>query len=314
MEKYVVHVTKQCNMKCLYCYERDKDSTYTWKEIKNLIDNFVKYNKHFSIEYLGGEPLLAFDLLRQATEYMEDLTNKGICKVEGYGITTNGTIMTQEIVDFLKQCPKVSWAASMDGSPFMNSMRIMKDTEKNSHDLVIKNHKWLAKEIGVDRLNIHMVTHPYNIGLLSSGIDHLYKEGVRHIGIGTIESTIVIGKEYCDTYVKELDIVSKRICEGKYPGLIVGELESMKPREDVRHYIKDEEGRTLGESYGRVKEDVVSKNEETGYKAYSASSPLGEMITDIREIVYKIHQDRLKSMKASLLENAQENQGDKLPG
>ena len=34
METYVIHVTKECNMNCLYCYEKDKTSTYTWEEVK----------------------------------------------------------------------------------------------------------------------------------------------------------------------------------------------------------------------------------------------------------------------------------------
>lgn len=300
LERYVIHVTKQCNMRCKYCYETDRDSIYTWEETKQLIDNLIEHNtsKQFDIEYLGGEPLLAFDLIKQTTEYMESLVKDNKIKIGNYGITTNGTILDEEIIKFLKKTPNISWAASMDGTLFMNSLRVFKDSGINSHDTVIENHKRLEKEIGIDRISIHMVTTPFNIGYLSKGIDHLYNEGVRHIGIGTIESTIVIGKEYCDRYIKELDIVSKKICNGEYPGLSVSELEGMKPRDDVRHYVKDpKSGKTIAESYGRSGEDMISGKKINEYNAYSSSSNLGELITDIREIVYTNHQRRLGNIK-----------------
>lgn len=273
------------------CYERDKTSTYTWDEIKELIDNIVEYNveKEFDIEYLGGEPLLAFDLIKKATAYMKSLKN---VKIRHYGITTNGTILNDEIVQFLKENEDVSWNASMDGNEFMNQLRVFKDTGINSHDVVMANHKRLAEEIGVNRISIHMVTHPYNIGYLSKGIDHLYINGVRNIGIGTIESTIIIGKEYTDRFIKELDIVSEKICSGEYPDLNIDVLNHLKPRSDVRHYIRDSVGKVIAETYGRSKSDITQQNEETNYNAVAVGSQIGTLIQDIREIVYMNHQNR----------------------
>jgi len=95
METYVVHVTKQCNCRCVYCYEKDKYSTYTWEEVKELIDNIVKYNRRFNIEFLGGEPLLAFDLIKKSVDYLESMND---IEVEQYVITTNGTILTDEMI------------------------------------------------------------------------------------------------------------------------------------------------------------------------------------------------------------------------
>lgn len=41
LERYVIHTTKICNMNCTYCYEQDKTSTYTWDEIKGVLDGIV---------------------------------------------------------------------------------------------------------------------------------------------------------------------------------------------------------------------------------------------------------------------------------
>lgn len=291
-ETYVVHVTKECNCCCKYCYEKDKISQYSWDEIKNLLDNFIKYHptKEFTIEFLGGEPMIAFDKIKNTVEYIE---NRKDVNILSYCITTNGTIVHEELLELMKKYPKIRWAASMDGTPFMNSLRLFK-TGENTHDSVIKNFHYLI-ENGIDqkRLNIHIVSHPFNIGYLSQGIKHLYDLGWRQIDIGTIESTITIGKEYCDRYISELKQISDDIKEGKYPGLIVGVLEGVKPRDDRRFYIRDKTGKVIGESYGRSGEDITSKNSETGYDAQNPGSPLGDLIQCIREIVFMYHQENM---------------------
>ncbi len=289
MERYVIHVTKECNMKCTYCYEKDKVSTYTWNEVEKLIDNLVKHNKEkrFGIEFLGGEPLLAFDLIEKSVEYMEAIPN---VEVDSYGITTNGTIVPEGFVDFMKKYPKVFWAASMDGTKDMNQLRIM-DIKQNSYDTVIENFKLLARELGgVNRLSIHLVTHPYNVHKLSLGIDHLYKIGFRSMGIGTVESTIIIDDDYCKHYIEQLKIVSDKIKNGEYSNLYIDVLNNLKPRSDTRYYIKDESGKIIAESYGRAKEDITSAQI---YKAQAVSSPISSKIEDIREAVYSYHQSNV---------------------
>lgn len=292
-ETYVVHVTKECNAKCHYCYERDKSSTYTWEEIKKLLDNFIKYHptKEFSIEFLGGEPMLAFDKIQKTVNYLEDRDD---VHITGYTITTNGTIVHNELVDLMKEYPKIRWAASMDGTPYMNSLRVFKNGV-NTYQTVIDNFKFLKEnKIPDKKLSIHIVSHPYNIGYLSQGIEHLYNIGFRKIDVGTIESTIKIGKEYCDRFIEELNVVSNRIKAGKYPGLSVGVLENVKPRDDRRFYIRDSSGKIVGESYGRSGNDITTKNDESGYNATNPGSPLGDMIQCIREIVFINHQRNME--------------------
>lgn len=291
LETYVLHITKECNCDCKYCYEKDKTSTYTWDDIKNYLDTLFQYNKNnFTIEFLGGEPLLAFEHIKKVINYIENERHDVEC--QGYTITTNGTILPDELIEYMKIYPKLNWAASMDGTKYMNCLRVFKNSGINTHDTVLENFKKLNKHVDNPQLSFHMVTHPYNIGYLSTGIDYLYNQGVRHIGIGTIESTIVIGREYCDRYIYELDKVSKKICRGKYPGLCVNELESMKPREDKRFYIRDDSGKIIGESYGRINDAITQHSDEINYDTQAPGSPLGELITDIREIVYSNHQKR----------------------
>lgn len=283
METYVIHVTKECNCACTYCYEQDKTSKYSWDEIKKLLDDILEHKTgKFTIEFLGGEPLMAFDHIKRAVAYF----GSGV----DFTITTNGTILTDEIVLFLKDNPNVRFSASLDGHRYANFMRVFKEGDKcNTYDKVIKNLQWLQRE-GIE-FSVHMVTHPYNVAFLSDSIDHLYKLGVRNIGVGTVESTITITQSYCDRFIEELGIVSEKIHAGEYPGLHVGELEGVKPYTDTRTYIRDESGKVVGESYGRAGDDITHTN-LYNFQKCSEKTAVSEMIYHIRRTVYENHQSK----------------------
>lgn len=288
METYVVHVTKACNCDCVYCYEKDKTSPYTWSEVQAFIDRLVEHrtSDEFIIEFLGGEPMLAFDLIQKSYEYLKE---KKEVHVPSYVITTNGTIMNKEIADYLSKNPKLRFAASLDGHIYANQLRVFKDSRKNTYDKVMENIRML-RTYGVEA-SIHMVTHPYNVAMISDSIDILYEEGIRSIGLGTVESTMQIDEDYCTRFVSECDLVSKKICDGTYPDLHISEFEWVKPISDVRSYIRDESGKVVGESYGRSGKDITY-SEDYAVTRCVEQDQVSAMIHRIRRTVYENHQKR----------------------
>jgi len=286
-ETYVVHVTRKCNMKCLYCYEKEKHidgENYSWKQIKEYILNLVKYrtSDFFHIEFLGGEPMLNWNNIKRAYELFESMN----LKIWGYTITTNGTILSPEIIEYLKRNPKIRIAVSLDGKEWSNQLRIM-GNNNNSYKTAMKNIKTLLEnDISIF---VHMVTHPYNIAYLEENIEHFYNEGIKDLGVGTIESTMKIDKEYCDLYVNELNKVSNKIIDGTLAGLNIDVLESLKPEEDVRSYIKNESGEVVGESYGRSGNDI-SHQDVYDVNRCNEKTEIGRMIHQIRKKVYLNHQ------------------------
>ncbi|SHN73083.1 radical SAM protein [Desulfitobacterium chlororespirans] len=295
MERYVMHVTKACNMDCLYCYEEDKSSIYTWEEVREFIDALLKYrtSDEFGIEFLGGEPVLAWNLIRQSYEYLEANTK---VNVSDYAITTNGTVLNDEIIDYLAKNKKLRWAASLDGHRHANQLRTIKNTHENSYDLVVENLKKL-QENGIEP-SVHMVTHPYNVAYISDSIQHLYNLGFRHIGLGTVEKTIQIDQEYCKRFIEELDLVSQKVINGTYLGLNIGQFNWLKPCDDVRTYIKDPvTGKIIGESYGRSGDDITYKQDYNVTRCEQRDDTW-EMIHYIRKTVYDNHQKRLRGISA----------------
>lgn len=290
METYVVHVTKECNADCLYCYEKDKDSVYEWAEVKQFLDRILKNrtSDQFAIEFLGGEPLMAWDNIKRTYEYLESVES---IDVFSYIITTNGTILTDEILDYLIKNSKLRFVASLDGHKWSNQLRVFKESRKNTYDKVMHNLKKL-QENGVENA-VHMVTHPYNVAFLSESIIHLYNKGVKAIDPGIVESTITIDEDFAARYIHEMNIISEMIANGELKGLHVGVLEWLKPYEDERSYMIDREtGKTIGESYGRSGSDITH-TEDYKVNRFAEKDTISELIYKIRETVYSNHRKRL---------------------
>ena len=284
-ERYVIHVTKKCNMSCIYCYEKDKTSKYTKDEVVNTaitIASKCKSDK-FSIEFLGGEPMLAFDIVKAVYEALEkEYANR----ITDYVITTNGTILNNEILSYLKNNPKIYFAVSIDGTRWANQLRVLKNG-KNSFDIVQHNIKTFIKHNGGNQIGAHIVTHPYNIGNLFNSVKYLYDIGIRNIGIGTVESTIRIDNNYCNRFVKEMLEISKAYKNNEFNGLVIDLLHNPKPENDQRYYIKDHKtGKVIGESYGRAHNDITISNI---YNSIAVTSDLENVIISLRKCVYLNH-------------------------
>ncbi|MGB3928710.1 MAG: radical SAM protein, partial [Sphingobium sp.] len=112
LQALVLNVTNQCNLACTYCYEfgADKIATpagkpkyMTLETAKASVDLLIAEavgRKAVHITFFGGETLMNFRLLRDVVEYANAATaaaGKGIT----YSLTTNATLLTEEIVTFL---------------------------------------------------------------------------------------------------------------------------------------------------------------------------------------------------------------------
>ena len=96
---YIIHLTDKCNMNCKYCYEHKKDKEISFDNIKKLVDNIVENDtsKSTVLSFYGGEPLLKFEMIKDTIEYVNSKEKKIDFM---YSITTNGTLITDEVIDF----------------------------------------------------------------------------------------------------------------------------------------------------------------------------------------------------------------------
>lgn len=116
-----LQVTQQCNFRCEYCVYSGSYLTRSHSSKKMSIStafkgiDFIiahsKNNAKIAIGFYGGEPLLEFNFIKQCIDYAE---KKSEGKMVHFSITTNGSLLTDEIIEFLYK-HDVALTISLDG-------------------------------------------------------------------------------------------------------------------------------------------------------------------------------------------------------
>lgn len=143
----VLQVTKDCNFKCRYCgfaVDNNVDRCHTnqlmplsiaTKSIDFLFDHSRDVNT-IGIAFYGGEPLLNFQLVQSIVEYTVSKFNTK--RVE-FRITTNGSLLTDNIVRFLVE-HKFRISVSFDGPEYVQNLhRTFKSNGKGTYKNVFSN-------------------------------------------------------------------------------------------------------------------------------------------------------------------------------
>lgn len=147
-----INPTMNCNFKCWYCYETHiKDSKMSEDMIENVIKlakNIIKKNSNLELFYLswfGGEPLLQYKTV--VLPLLKSLSK--ICLEENIkfesGFTTNGLLITQEMIDSFKLYNVDQLQITLDGKKSIHNKIRFISSKKGSYDEIIKNIILLAE-------------------------------------------------------------------------------------------------------------------------------------------------------------------------
>jgi len=177
---YRLYLTENCNLKCKYCYQKDKTTKeIDFENIKSIVDYEIKQNnKRSLINFYGGEPLLKKDLIYKTIEYIKSKNSK---TKFNFGLTTNGTLIDDEFLKYMKKNNFTHIGYSIDGNEeVQNRNRIMNDG-KGTFDVVEKNAKKTLKTM---KNVVAMVTvAPNTLQDLSDSIEYLISIGFKIINI-----------------------------------------------------------------------------------------------------------------------------------
>ena len=111
--------TMGCNFDCPYCFENHfagKMSAQVQDDVVALAERLLDASgsNDLSVNWFGGEPLLAPDVIESLSErLMELVSQRG--GTYSAGIITNGYLLTQQIVDMLDRCKVDSAQITIDG-------------------------------------------------------------------------------------------------------------------------------------------------------------------------------------------------------
>ncbi len=147
-----LNVTDSCNLACVYCFVEQHPHYMSLEVAKQsvdlLVDNTRKRNKLLpknqrkaTISYFGGEPTLMWDeIIVPLTLYIEDTYPNEVA----LNMTTNGTLLNYERVQFLKQ-HKISILLSIDGGEKIQNINRPCRDGSSSFEKVSKNIPYILE-------------------------------------------------------------------------------------------------------------------------------------------------------------------------
>ena len=169
-------VTYKCNLRCSYCYEpKTKDFRMTaerakqmiLKQISSLADDYDSVE----IQFMGGEPLLEFPLIKEVSEWL--WSSAFSKKIAVLFAPTNGTLLDSEMKTwFYANKEKIHLGLSFDGDGDMQNVN--RSFSYRQVDLSFFASTWPEQ-------SVKMTISPDTVSKLSDGVTYLHKAGFKYI-------------------------------------------------------------------------------------------------------------------------------------
>lgn len=145
----VLNVTTGCNLGCSYCYKEDLDKPSDARRMEyetavksiDLLFREGHSRDRVNVVFFGGEPLSNLGLIRQVVDYAEAKGVREGKKVD-FSMTTNATLLTPEIVDYL-DAHRFGVSISMDGPKAYHDLRRKTVGGKGTYDVVSEKARML---------------------------------------------------------------------------------------------------------------------------------------------------------------------------
>ena len=174
-----LNVAQVCNLSCIYCYGVDGEYGLKGKmdeeTAKKSIDFLIaesKDQKHISITFFGGEPLLNFPLIKKCVDYSNKQAKKASKKLS-FSITTNGTLFRKEVNDYLNK-NNFSVLVSFDGDQETQDKNRPFRGGKGSYDKTLpKIKEFLTSRNGNATARATVTNHTSDLKLLKTKLKDL---------------------------------------------------------------------------------------------------------------------------------------------
>ncbi len=173
VQQLTLQVTQNCNFRCRYCpysnFETDAQRSHTNEKMTLdtalcAIDFYFDHSRGVAaplVSFYGGEPLLEFPLIKEVVKYSKK-------KFEGrklrFNITTNGSILTDEVVEFFL-ANDFDVTISIDGPREIHDKnRRLADCKTGTFDMVVMNLQQAINKHPEfqEKMMINMVVDPKN--------------------------------------------------------------------------------------------------------------------------------------------------------
>lgn len=175
-----IFLTRRCNLRCSYCFvDKSNAKDISPFVLASAIDFIHKCSlissKKIHVGYIGGEPLLNWRIFKEVTLKLQQLNTP----IE-IGFTTNGTLITQEKIEFIKE-RNLRIVLSFDGEISTMSDRLFINGKASYFDV----HKGLELLLSNDvSFLVQLTITPFNVPNLFDNVKHLISLGITKLIFG----------------------------------------------------------------------------------------------------------------------------------
>lgn len=176
-------VTFQCNLRCKYCMEQNRDSTFEskfmnvkdrigiWKQLMVLTNS-----EDIKLTLFGGEPFFNIS-------YIEDLlteSQKQGISIKYINVVTNGTICNDKLINLLNTYKFKSIQITLDGTPEIHDKRRINTNSEGTWEKIIENMDKILNKTKVDII-VNTVVDKNNFSVYEKMIDLLINKFTKYI-------------------------------------------------------------------------------------------------------------------------------------
>ncbi|HEY9661368.1 MAG TPA: radical SAM protein, partial [Allocoleopsis sp.] len=208
-------VAQKCNLGCTYCYAQEGSfggsaKTMSWEVAKAAVERLLaeaQTGDRVNISFMGGEPLVNRALIQSTTQLAIALAQNKQIKV-GFGITTNGTLLTPEDADFFERYG-FAVTVSLDGVGEVHDRLRPFKSGNGSYDRIVRNLQPLLSRQNRMQVSARVTVTPQNLNLRET-LEALVAMGFHSVGFSPMLSSPT-GKAQMET--ADLDIMLEQMIE-----------------------------------------------------------------------------------------------------
>lgn len=186
---HIFVISLRCEHTCHYCQvsrvtqNKDKYDMSIDNINKGIDIMFKSPNPHVTMEFQGGEALLAFDKIKYAVERAEEIAiEKG--KTLTIVICTNLALINEEILYYCKE-HNILISSSLDGPKFVHDSNRHKP-HASSYDLTIKGIELAREILGYDQVSALMTTTKLSLDYPVEIVEEYFNKGFQGIFLRNI--------------------------------------------------------------------------------------------------------------------------------
>ncbi|MBU5485536.1 thioether cross-link-forming SCIFF peptide maturase [Clostridium sp. MSJ-11] len=184
-----LNIAHDCNLRCKYCFAdegeyKGKRELMSPEVGKKAIDFVIKHSgprKHIEVDLFGGEPLMAFNTIKEIVEYAKE-QEKIHNKIVRFTMTTNGVLLTKEIMDYLdKNMGNI--VLSIDGRKEVNDGVRTRVDGSGCYDTILPKIKKMVEMRGKGKQYYARGTFTRNNTDFFEDVLHLVNEGFDEVSV-----------------------------------------------------------------------------------------------------------------------------------